>query len=112
MDMTTYDQIYIPKTLVGDQAKLWMAGNVQGMRFAVDYPTIVRGLSHSLCLTFGRVAGEQAAAADTSVTEYASVYATWKEANPDADAAGGGAGGPGGAGDAGDAGDAPAPAQG
>ena len=26
MDMTTYDQIYIPKTLVGDQAKFLLEG--------------------------------------------------------------------------------------
>lgn len=86
---------------------LWMAGNVQGMRFAIDYPTIVCGLSHSLCLTFGRVAGEQAAAADSSVTEHESVYAAWKEANPEGDAAGGAAPAGGGAPAGGDA-----PAQG
>ena len=35
------------------------------------------GISHSICLTFGRIAGREAATNDTSITEYASV---WKEA--------------------------------
>jgi hypothetical protein len=41
---------------------LYVAGNVQGNRVAVDYPMTVPGLSHSLALTFGRVAGQSAAA--------------------------------------------------
>lgn len=56
---------------------LYACGNVQGDRFAIDYPTIVCGISHSICLTFGRIAGREAATNDTSITEYASV---WKEA--------------------------------
>ena len=56
---------------------LYAAGNVQGDRFAIDYPTIVCGISHSLCLTYGRVAGTEAATCDETITEYAS---PWKEA--------------------------------
>ena len=41
---------------------LYVAGNVQGNRFAVDYPLTVPGLSHSIALTFGRIAGRNAAA--------------------------------------------------
>ena len=40
---------------------LYVAGNVQGCRFAVDYPTILPGLSHSMALTFGRLVGRLAA---------------------------------------------------
>lgn len=40
---------------------LYVAGNVQGNRFAVDYPLTVPGLSHSIALTFGRIAGRNAA---------------------------------------------------
>ena len=40
---------------------LYLAGNVQGRRFAVDYPTILPGLSHSMALTFGRLVGRLAA---------------------------------------------------
>lgn len=40
---------------------LYVAGNVQGNRIAVDYPLTVPGLSHSLALTFGRIAGRNAA---------------------------------------------------
>ena len=35
---------------------LYAAGNVQGNRLVVDYPTTLPGLSHSLALTFGRKA--------------------------------------------------------
>ncbi len=40
---------------------LYLAGNTQGNRFAVEYPTTVPGLSHSMALTFGRNAGRNAA---------------------------------------------------
>lgn len=39
---------------------LYVAGNVQGNRFAVEYPLTVPGLSHSIALTFGRIAGRSA----------------------------------------------------
>ena len=58
---------------------LYAAGNVQGGRFAVDYPTIVCGISHSICLTYGRIAGTEAATCDPSVTEYTSLYREWKQ---------------------------------
>ena len=35
---------------------LYACGNVQGNRIVVDYPTTAPGLSHTLCLTFGRQA--------------------------------------------------------
>ena len=59
---------------------LYAAGNVQGGRFAMDYPTIVCGISHSICLTYGRIAGTAAATCDPSVTEYPSIYREWKRA--------------------------------
>ena len=55
---------------------LYAAGNCQGGRFAVDYPTIIPGISHSIALTYGRIAGTEAANADPSVTEVASL---WKQ---------------------------------
>ena len=68
---------------------LYACGNVQGDRFAIDYPTIVCGISHSICLTFGRIAGREAATCDASITEYASVWREAKiaEAQATADAA-------------------------
>lgn len=45
------------KTIPG----LYVCGNVQGGRFAVEYPTTVPGMSHSMALTFGRRAGLSAA---------------------------------------------------
>jgi hypothetical protein len=36
---------------------LYAVGNVQGDMFAVDYPTVFPGLSHSRCVTFGRLVG-------------------------------------------------------
>lgn len=57
---------------------LYAAGNCQGDRFAIDYPTLVTGISHSLCLTYGRIAGTEAATCDPSVTEYPSLYKEWK----------------------------------
>lgn len=40
---------------------LYAAGNTSGDFFAVDYPTIFPGHSHGRCLTFGRIAGINAA---------------------------------------------------
>lgn len=42
---------------------LFVAGNNQGRRFLVDYPVIVAGISLGTTLTFGRLAGSNAAAA-------------------------------------------------
>ena len=42
---------------------LFVAGNNQGRRFLVDYPVIVAGISLGTALTFGRLAGSNAAAA-------------------------------------------------
>ncbi len=42
---------------------LFVAGNNQGRRFLVDYPVIVAGISLGTALTFGRLAGANAAAA-------------------------------------------------
>lgn len=44
-------------------AGLYAAGNTMGGRFLVDYPTVVQGISHSSCMTFGRLAGRSAARA-------------------------------------------------
>jgi len=41
---------------------LYMAGNTMGGRFAVDYPTMTPGVSHGMCIHFGRLAGTNAAA--------------------------------------------------
>jgi fumarate reductase flavoprotein subunit len=40
---------------------LYAGGNVVGNRFAVDYPLIVPGISHSMATVFGRLAGFNAA---------------------------------------------------
>lgn len=40
---------------------LFVAGNVQGGRFAVEYPLTVPGISHSMALTYGLIAAENAA---------------------------------------------------
>ncbi len=45
---------------------LFVAGNNQGRRFLVDYPVIVAGISLGTALTFGRLAGTNAAAAVTA----------------------------------------------
>lgn len=42
------------------------AGNVSGGFFANDNPVIVPGLSHSRAWTFGRIAGQNAAAEQVS----------------------------------------------
>lgn len=39
---------------------LYVAGNVMGNRFKVQYPTTVPGISHSVCLTEGRIAARTA----------------------------------------------------
>ena len=41
---------------------LFVAGNNQGRRFLVDYPVTVAGASHSMAMSFGRLAGRNAAA--------------------------------------------------
>ncbi|MDR2380330.1 MAG: FAD-binding protein [Bifidobacteriaceae bacterium] len=40
---------------------LYVAGNTQGGRFLVDYPVTVAGASHSMAMSFGRLAGRNAA---------------------------------------------------
>ncbi len=37
---------------------LYVCGNVQGSRYAVEYPICFRGISHSLCMYYGYVAGK------------------------------------------------------
>ena len=37
---------------------LYVCGNVQGSRYAVEYPICMRGISHSLCMYYGYVAGK------------------------------------------------------
>jgi len=37
---------------------LYVAGNVQGNRFSIEYPTTVCGISHSMALTYGYIAAE------------------------------------------------------
>lgn len=39
---------------------LYAAGNVQGNRYAVEYPICMRGISHSMCVFYGHVAGKNA----------------------------------------------------
>lgn len=41
---------------------LYVAGNTMGGRFLVDYPVPVAGASHSMAMSFGRLAGRNAAA--------------------------------------------------
>jgi len=40
---------------------LYAAGNAMGGRFATDYAVTAAGVSHGTALTFGRLAGEEAA---------------------------------------------------
>jgi succinate dehydrogenase/fumarate reductase flavoprotein subunit len=40
---------------------IYAAGNIQGSRYAVAYPIARRGVSHSLCMYYGYVAGKNAA---------------------------------------------------
>lgn len=37
---------------------LYVCGNVQGSRYAVEYPIYFRGISHSLCVYYGYIAGK------------------------------------------------------
>jgi succinate dehydrogenase/fumarate reductase flavoprotein subunit len=46
----------------GPMKGLYVVGNVQGSRYAVEYPICMRGISHSLCVYYGYVAGKNAAA--------------------------------------------------
>ena len=41
---------------------LYVTGNVQGSRYAVEYPICFRGISHSLCVYYGYVAGKNVVA--------------------------------------------------
>lgn len=43
---------------------LYVAGNTMGGRFLVDYPVTVAGASHSMAMSFGRLAGRVAAAGE------------------------------------------------
>lgn len=40
---------------------LYVCGNVQGNRYAVEYPICMRGVSHSMCVYYGYVAGKNRA---------------------------------------------------
>lgn len=39
---------------------LYVAGNVQGSRFAAEYPIPLKGVSHSMAMYYGYVAGKTA----------------------------------------------------
>lgn len=41
-------------------AGLYACGNIQGSRFAVNYPCSLSGLSHSMCMFYGYIAGKNA----------------------------------------------------
>jgi hypothetical protein len=41
---------------------LYAAGNIQGNRYAVAYPIALKGISHSLCMFYGYIAGKNAVA--------------------------------------------------
>ena len=41
---------------------LYVCGAPQGGRFNVQYPISLKGLSSSMCVTYGKIAGENAAA--------------------------------------------------
>ncbi len=41
---------------------LYVAGGMQGGRFAVQYPISLKGLSAGMCMVYGKIAGENAAA--------------------------------------------------
>ena len=41
---------------------IYVCGNIQGSRYAVNYPIAIRGISHSLCMTYGYFAGKNAVA--------------------------------------------------
>ncbi len=46
---------------------LYMSGNAQGGRYFVEYPVTVAGISLATALTFGRMAGLNAAGKDLSM---------------------------------------------
>lgn len=46
----------------GPMPGLYVAGNMQGSKYAVEYPICMRGISHSTCMFYGYVAGKNAAA--------------------------------------------------
>ena len=39
---------------------LYVAGNIQGSRFATEYPIGLKGVSHSMAMYYGYVAGKNA----------------------------------------------------
>ena len=41
---------------------LYVCGATQGGRFAVQYPISLKGLSAGMCMVYGKIAGENAAA--------------------------------------------------
>ena len=41
---------------------LYVAGNMQGGRFGMEYPIGLKGVSHSMAMYYGKIAGENAAA--------------------------------------------------
>lgn len=41
---------------------LYACGAPQGGRFAVQYPISLKGLSSGMCMVYGKIAGENAAA--------------------------------------------------
>lgn len=51
--------------IIGNNGYLWLnlAGNMQGSCFAVEYPICLKGVSVSMCIFYGYVAGKNAAAA-------------------------------------------------
>lgn len=39
---------------------LYVAGNIQGSRFAAEYPITLKGVSHSMAMYYGYVAAKNA----------------------------------------------------
>jgi len=55
---------HLGRVLDGEHAiipGLYAVGNIQGGRFPSQYPIFVPGISHSMCVTYGRYAGQNAA---------------------------------------------------
>jgi fumarate reductase flavoprotein subunit len=51
------------RTFDGDRNRipgLYVAGNIQGSRFAAEYPITLKGVSHSMAMYYGYVAGKNA----------------------------------------------------
>jgi hypothetical protein len=46
----------------GPMPGLYVTGNMQGSKYAVEYPICMRGISHSTCMFYGYIAGKNAAA--------------------------------------------------